>query len=59
MIIGVKKEKLSILEESFKKEKIEYSVIGELTNASSKLLINKFGTHEIEPPESDELYKVI
>lgn len=59
MIIGVKKEKLSILEESFRKEKIEYSVIGELTNANSKLLINKFGTHEIEPPESDELYKVI
>ena len=59
MIIGVKGEKLDILEESFRKEGIEYSVIGKLTDNNTKLLINNLGVHEIKPPESDELYKVI
>ena len=59
MIIGVKGDKLSILEEAFRKEKIEYSVIGKLTNNNAKLLINSCGVSEIKSPESDELYKVI
>ena len=59
MIIGIKEGKLNVLEESFKEENIEYSVIGKLTDNNKKILISDNKTSEIKPPESDELYNVI
>ncbi|MCT4509395.1 MAG: AIR synthase family protein [Tepidibacter sp.] len=57
MIIGIDKNKIDILKDRFDKENIEFSVIGEFTDKGHILVGNS--NKNIDPPYSDELYKVI
>ncbi len=57
MIIGIDKDKIDLLKDRFDKENIDFSVIGEFTDQCNVLIGN--GSESIEPPKSDELYKVI
>ena len=57
MIIGIDKDKIDLLKDRFDKENIDFSVIGGFTEKGNVLVGN--GSQNIDPPESDELYKVI
>ncbi|WFD11012.1 AIR synthase family protein [Tepidibacter hydrothermalis] len=57
MIIGIDKDKINLLKDRFDKEDIEFSVIGEFTEQGNILVGN--GNENIDPPESDELYKIV
>lgn len=59
MLIGIKPDKLLSLEKALKDENIEYSIIGILTKEKEKLIIDGDKKEIIQPPKSDELYKVI
>ncbi len=59
MLIGIDKEKLEVLKNEFEKEDIAYTVIGELNRDEKKMIVVNGKEKEINPPESDELYKVI
>ncbi|WP_099189383.1 AIR synthase family protein [Tepidibacter mesophilus] len=57
MIIGIDKDKFDLLKDRFDKENIEFSLIGEFIEEGKVLIDNS--SQIIDPPESDELYKVI
>ncbi|CAH2214711.1 AIR synthase family protein [Tepidibacter aestuarii] len=57
MIIGIDKNKFDLLKDRFDKKNIAFSVIGEFIETGKVLIDN--GSEVIDPPESDELYKVI
>ena len=59
MLMGVEKERVESLLTELDEEKIKYSVIGSLTEDPICKLIGKNYEINIEPPKSDELYKVL
>jgi hydrogenase expression/formation protein HypE len=60
MLMTISKEKLSVLEKMLEKESIMYSVLGHITSGDRICVIDEDNLKiNIDPPETDELYKVI
>ncbi|OPJ56306.1 AIR synthase family protein [Alkalithermobacter paradoxus] len=59
MLIGVSSEKFEKLKLEFEKENIHYSIIGEFTKDKEIFIENNGVKYIVDPPESDELYKVL
>ncbi len=59
MVISCPEDKLEVLKERFENEDIEYSIIGRFTEEKKVILSRDGQIYHVDPPEKDELFKVI
>lgn len=59
MIISCPEDKLEVLKERFENEKIDYSIIGRFTEEKKVSLSRDGQIYLVDPPEKDELFKVL